>query len=288
MKPKLLFCPLIASIFCLFLSQNVHSSALTISIPNSQWWDLVRQGNGNLATQLPLGAPAKALKNLAEVRENMLSQAKTTFTVGLIPSNEVNAFARKEAGYTLIIFTSGFLLRFGNDADVLATTLGHELAHHLLGHTNTNLENNPKPVYMLTNHPNQNNLSSPQNRGQKKTLEEIQNNERAADLAGIEWAVKAGYSACGSYRLAEGLAEIQKNPLSSQSLSTHPTNTERMEIAQNFGAEHNRPASCMASQVAVPAPTPVPSELPTMLSEPLLPEALPPSFGFPRNPFLFG
>ena len=288
MKPKLLFCPLIVSIFCLFLSQNVLSSALTISIPNGQWWDLVRQGNGNLATQLPLGAPAKALKNLAEVRENMLSQAKTRFTVGLIPSNEVNAFARKEAGYTLIIFTSGFLLRFGNDADVLATTLGHELAHHLLGHTNANLENDAKPVYMLANLPNQNNLSSPQNRSQQKTLEEIQNNERAADLAGIEWAVKAGYSACGSYRLAEGLAEIEKNPLSSQYLSTHPTNSERMAIAQNFGAEHNRPASCMASQVAVPAPTPVPSELPTILSEPLLPEALPPSFGFPRNPFLFG
>ena len=288
MKPKLLFCPLIASIFCLFLSQNVLSSALTISIPNGQWWDLVRQGNGNLATQLPLGAPAKALKTLAEVRENMLSQAKTTFTVGLIPSNEVNAFARKEAGYTLIIFTSGFLLRFGNDADVLATTLGHELAHHLLGHTNTNLENNPKPVYMLANYPNQNNLSSPQNKGQQKTLEEIQNNERAADLAGIEWAVKAGYSACGSYRLAEGLAEIEKNPLSTQYLSTHPTNSERMATAQNFGAEHNRPASCTASKVAVPAPAPAPSELPTLLSEPLLPEALPPSFGFPRNPFLFG
>jgi len=250
MKPRSLLLRLFASIFCLFLSQNALSSSLTISIPNGQWWEEVRQGNSNLATKLGIQAPAEALKTLAQVRKNMLSNAKTTFTVGLIPSNEVNAYARVESGYTLIIFTSGFLLRFGNDADVLATTLGHELAHHVLGHTNPHLGEPEKPVYMLTS--NSVGANSALSIERQKSVKDIQHNERQADLVGMEWAVKAGYSACGSYRLAEGLAEIQSNPVSNLYLSTHPSNVERMETAKQFGRNNDQATSCMASNVEAP------------------------------------
>jgi Peptidase family M48 len=250
MKPRSLLLPLFASIFCLFLSQNVLSSSLTISIPNGQWWEEVRQGNSNLATKLGIQAPAEALKTLAQVRKNMLSNAKTTFTVGLIPSNEVNAYARVESGYTLIIFTSGFLLRFGNDADVLATTLGHELAHHVLGHTNPHLGEPEKPIYMLTS--NSIGANSALSIERQKSVKDIQHNERQADLVGMEWAVKAGYSACGSYRLAEGLADIQSSSNSNLYLSTHPTNLERMETAKQFSRNNYQATSCMASNVEVP------------------------------------
>lgn len=245
MKPRSLLFPLFASIVCLFLSQNALSSSLTISIPNGQWWEEVRQGNGNLATKLGIQAPAEALKTLAQVRKNMLSHTKTTFTVGLIPSNEVNAYARVESGYTLIIFTSGFLLRFGNDPDVLATTLGHELAHHVLGHTNHNHGHSEKPVYMLTS--NSVGANSALTIERQKLVKDIQHNERQADLVGMEWAVKAGYSACGSYRLAEGLAEIQSSSSSNLYLSTHPTNLERMETAKQFSRNYDQATSCMAS-----------------------------------------
>ncbi|MBU3630106.1 M48 family metallopeptidase [Polynucleobacter sp. AP-Melu-500A-A1] len=267
MKPRSLLLPLFASIFCLFLSQNALSSSLTISIPNGQWWEEVRQGNSNLATKLGLQAPAQALKTLAQVRKNMLSYAKTTFTVGLIPSNEVNAYARVESGYTLIIFTSGFLLRFGNDPDVLATTLGHELAHHVLGHTNHHLGEPEKPVYMLTG--NSMGANSALTIERQKSVKDIQHNERQADLVGMEWAVKAGYSACGSYRLAEGLAEIQSNSTSNLYLSTHPSNLERMETAKQFGRNNYQATSCMASNDKVPVPETA-TELPTLASEPLV------------------
>ena len=266
MKSRSLLFPLIVSIICLFLSQNVQSSSLTISIPNAQWWEEVRQGNGHLATKLGLQAPAQALKTLAQVRKNMLSHAKTTFTVGLIPSTEVNAYARVESGYTLIIFTSGFLLRFGNDPDVLATTLGHELAHHVLGHTNHHHGHSEKPVYMLTS--NSVGTNSALTLERQKSAQEIQHNERQADLVGMEWAVKAGYSACGSYRLAEGLAEIQANSTSNFYLATHPSNLERMETAKQFGKNHYQATSCMASNKQKPEQETV-TALPDPISEPL-------------------
>jgi predicted Zn-dependent protease len=83
----------------------------------------------------------------------------------------------------------------------------------------------------------------------QKSVKDIQHNERQADLVGMEWAVKAGYSACGSYRLAEGLAEIQSNPVSNLYLSTHPTNLERMETAKQFSRNNYQATSCMASNV---------------------------------------
>jgi len=267
MKPRSLFLTVFASIFCLFLSQNALSSSLTISIPNGQWWEEVRQGNSNLATKLGLQAPPQALKTLAQVRKNMLSNAKTTFTVGLIPSNEVNAYARVESGYTLIIFTSGFLLRFGNDPDVLATTLGHELAHHVLGHTNHHLGEPEKPVYMLTG--NSVGTNSALSIERQKLVKDIQHNERQADLVGMEWAVKAGYSACGSYRLAEGLAEIQSNPALNLYLFTHPSNLERMETAKQFSQNHYQATSCMASNSKPEPVTETVNVLPTPVLEPL-------------------
>lgn len=250
MMPRSLLLPLFASLFFLTWSQNTIGSTLNISIPNGQWWEEVRQGNDKLATKLNIQAPAEALKTLAQVRKKMLSHAKTTFTVGLIPSNEINAYARVESGYTLIIFTSGFLLRFGNDPDVLATTLGHELAHHVLGHTNHHHSHSEKPVYMLTS--NSVGASPALSIERRKSAQEIQHNERQADLVGMEWAVKAGYSACGSYRLAEGLAEIQSNSSSNLYLATHPTNLERMETAKQFSRNNDQATSCMASNANSP------------------------------------
>jgi predicted Zn-dependent protease len=76
----------------------------------------------------------------------------------------------------------------------------------------------------------------------KQTLD----NERQADLLGMQWAIKAGYSACGSYRLAQGLEELKSGISSAVNLASHPTNNERMQIAQQFEHLENRSTNCMA------------------------------------------
>lgn len=250
MKLRSLLPALFASIFCLCLSQNASSSPLTISIPNGQWWDEVRQGNSNLATKLGLSVPTEHLKTLANVREKMIAQGMAGFTLGLLPSDEVNAYAKREGGHDLIIFTSGFLLRFGNDPDVLATTLGHEMAHHLLGHTKPPSKNGTNPLYMLTNHSHHHpvshaNSSINPNQDSYALAKQTLDNEHQADLLGMEWAIKAGFSACGSYRLAQGLEEIQNGVASKAHSKSHPSNLERMQISQKLEQLENRSTGCM-------------------------------------------
>lgn len=254
MKTRSLLSSLFVSIFCLFLSQNALSSSLTISIPNGQWWDEVRQGNGNLATKLGLSVPPEHLKTLANVRGKMIAQGMAGFTLGLLPSDEVNAFAKREAGHDLIIFTSGFLLRFGNDPDVLATTLGHEMAHHLLGHTKLPSDNGASQLHMLTNHAHHHPHLNANSAAISNPIQDIKalakqtlDNERQADLLGMQWAIKAGYSACGSYRLAQGLDEIQNGITSKTNLISHPSNLERMQISQKLEQLENHSTSCMVN-----------------------------------------
>jgi predicted Zn-dependent protease len=62
----------------------------------------------------------------------------------------------------------------------------------------------------------------------------------------MEWAYKAGYSPCGSYRFANKLNYMSEGA-SLTSLSTHPGNNERMENALAFVQLKNIP-SCSNDQ----------------------------------------
>ena len=62
---------------------------------------------------------------------------------------------------------------------------------------------------------------------------------------GMQWAMQAGYSPCGSYRFAakmNALGEGAAIPF----LSTHPGNNERMENANKI-AESQKSISCYTS-----------------------------------------
>ncbi len=94
-----------------------------VVIPNSEWWASA-ENSTDLST-----------RNLAQVRHRMNDVVPVRYTLALSKQPEINAYATRENGLTLVVFTDGFMKTFGADPDVLATTLGHELAHHKLGHT---------------------------------------------------------------------------------------------------------------------------------------------------------
>jgi predicted Zn-dependent protease len=71
--------------------------------------------------------------------------------------------------------------------------------------------------------------------------------ERAADLQGMQWAQQAGYSACGSYRFAARMDSIGEGA-SFAFLSTHPGNAERMQNAETW-VQSNRAAPCSSSPI---------------------------------------
>jgi len=212
-------------------SSKSEKSQMTVSIPSSQKWN-------EHAT-----APT-SLAKLSQVRARMLASSQFSFDVGISTSSQINAHASRENGLALIIFDQGFLDEFGNDPDILATTLGHELAHHQLGHTapdyasnrNTIINASSQALGMLASYfiPFSGLLVG--NGIQAVGLSYSRDDERAADEKGMHFAIQAGYSPCGSYRLSKRLEELNNNAALSF-LSTHPGNSERMENAQRINQQ---------------------------------------------------
>lgn len=213
----------------------------TVQIPNDAWWQAANSGSSASSSA------SASEKNLAKVRQNMMKTVPFPFVVGLSDSTEINAFAQLQNNQRYIIFTNGFMVQFGNDPDVLATVIGHELAHHQLGHTQPDYAKNRDAAIDATSQalgmiasyfiPFSGLVVGNAAKGVGLTFS--RNDERSADEMGMQWAMQAGYSPCGSYRFAakmNALGEGAAIPF----LSTHPGNTERMEnanlYAQNKGA----------------------------------------------------
>lgn len=209
---------------------------VSIALPDRDWWDQA----------VSSGDPAT--RNLAQARARMRSVAPMWFKLGISPQQEINAFATKQNGQTLVVFTQGFLKEFGNDPDLLATTLGHELAHHQLGHTDPQRKKNQQLAQEITAQalgtianffvPFSGLLAGPA--VQTVSLGFSRDDERDADRLGLEWAYKAGYSPCGSYRFANRMTDLGKES-TLVFLSTHPGNNERAENAQAFMQEKGLP-----------------------------------------------
>jgi predicted Zn-dependent protease len=207
-----------------------------VSIPNEAWWTQAANGNDiNLA-------------NLAKVRQQMNRVSPAPYTLGITQQTQVNAFATEKTGQPLVVFTKGFLDQFGNDPDILATTLGHEIAHHKLGHTNQERQKNRALAQEASSRilsivssifiPFSGFIVGPSVSAMGLSFN--RDDEREADQLGMLWALQAGYSPCGSYRLSEGMAKLGKEN-SLAFLTTHPGSSERSENAQNFMVENKLP-----------------------------------------------
>jgi predicted Zn-dependent protease len=212
-------------------SSKSEKSKITVSIPSSQWW----QDQASSSTRMA---------KLSQVRAQMLNSSQFSFEIGISTSNQINAHASPENGLALIIFNQGFLDEFGNDPDILATTLGHELAHHQLGHTAPDYASNRNTIINVSSQafgmiasyfiPFSGLLVG--NGIQALGLSYSRDDERAADEKGMALAIQAGYSPCGSFRLSKKLEELNNNATLSF-LSTHPGNSERMANSQRFNQE---------------------------------------------------
>ena len=225
---------------------NPSNTQFTVEIPNTSWWLAVANNQANKVPPLNSIARTADLGTLARVRGRMKKMAQFDFTIAISSSDIINAYAKHQNGMNLIILTSGFIHKFGNDSDAIATTLGHELAHHYFGHSDHEQESNTYAA---------NSVAQPMNYIGTSLValqtvdvyEGRRNQERAADLLGMYWATHAGYSAIGAYKLAQGLKELQGNQ---NYIPTHPSNAERMETAQKY-AEYCTHSECTAATQSV-------------------------------------
>jgi len=224
-KPLLIICA------SLLMACTTAKKPSSVQIPNDAWW---QEANNN-----PTSSSAE--KNLASVRQKLIKTVPFPFVVGLADSSEINAYAQLQSNQRYIILTTGFINQFGNDPDVIAAVLGHELAHHQLGHTQADYAKNrdlavdatSQALGMIASYfiPFSGLVIGNAAKGVGLTFS--RNDERSADEMGMQWAMQAGYSPCGSYRFAAKLNALGEGA-AIPFLSTHPGNNERMENASKF------------------------------------------------------
>jgi predicted Zn-dependent protease len=220
-----------------------------VQVPNDAWWQSANTDPSASSSE----------KNLATVRQQMMKSVPFPFVVGLSDTAEINAYAQLQNNQRYIILTNGFIAQFGNDPDVLAAVLGHELAHHQLGHTQPDYAKNRDAAIDVTSQalgmiasyfiPFSGLVVGNAAKGMGLTWS--RNDERSADEMGMQWAMQAGYSPCGSYRFAAQMNALGEGAAITF-LSTHPGNNERMANADRF-AQNKKGAPCSSDPVTIQA-----------------------------------
>ncbi|WP_353201405.1 M48 family metallopeptidase [Polynucleobacter sp.] len=231
----------------LLIACSASKKSMVVQIPNDAWWQSANADPSASSSE----------KNLAIVRQQMMKSVPFPFVVGLSDSTEINAYAQLQNNQRYIILTNGFITQFGNDPDVMAAVLGHELAHHQLGHTQPDYAKNRDAAIDVTSQalgmiasyfiPFSGLVVGNAAKGMGLTWS--RNDERSADEMGMQWAMQAGYSPCGSYRFAaqmNALGEGAAIPF----LSTHPGNNERMVNADRF-TQNKKGAPCSSDPVMI-------------------------------------
>jgi len=230
--------------FVIFLLSSLISCSLTkekngeikVNVPNDAWW------------KAAINSKDGAIANLSQVRLNMNVVISMPYSLGISQQNEINAFATQKNGQVLVIFTKGFLNEFGKDPDILATTLGHEVAHHYLGHTNPVRQRDRAFAQEAASRiigtiaslliPYSGLIVGPTVK--TASLSFNRDDEREADQWGMQKALQAGYSPCGSYRFSIRMTELGKDS-ALPFMTTHPGNIKRAEDTQTFMNEHQLP-----------------------------------------------
>jgi predicted Zn-dependent protease len=238
----------IAVFLCsLLIACSASKKPMTVQVPNDAWWQSANTDPSASSSE----------KNLATVRQQMMKSVPFPFVVGLSDTAEINAYAQLQNNQRYIILTNGFIAQFGNDPDVLAAVLGHELAHHQLGHTQPDYAKNRDAAIDVTSQalgmiasyfiPFSGLVVGNAAKGMGLTWS--RNDERSADEMGMQWAMQAGYSPCGSYRFAAQMNALGEGAAITF-LSTHPGNNERMANADRF-AQNKKGAPCSSDPVTI-------------------------------------
>ena len=167
------------------------------------------------------------------------SDAKVPFTIKVLDSEEVNAFALP-GGFFFV--NSGLILAAGNEAE-LAGVMGHEIAHVAARHATRNATKGQLAQigmlgaaigipYGWTGYGVQQgaSLAIPMS-----FLAFSRAHEREADHLGLQYMYKAGYDPSAFVDFFEKIESLEiKRPGSvSKAFSTHPMTDDRIKAAQN-------------------------------------------------------
>lgn len=207
-------------------------------LPPEAVWQSAR-GNGATLTDskgVVHHITAKAVINLLDARDKLRTVSGIDPVLAVVETETPNAFALVHNDRPTVAFSISYLQKVGEDAEALAATLGHELAHIHLGHSGAAREQREAGATVGANALGilLNLVGVPlggyiANAGVTAFSRSFtRDEERAADEQGLTWAAAAGFNPCGYARIGKLLsAEGPAIPM----FSTHPGFGERSELA---------------------------------------------------------
>lgn len=194
--------------------------------PDEDWWAEAGRSGGRFVGKdgSILRVKAEHARNLREVAGRIREQSAIAAQIAFVDAAELNAYAIQAGGVRQIAISLPLLDAIGDDRDALATTIGHEAAHMHYGH-----EAARKVRGQLT-------MGDPAAIAGILTVNTSfsRYEEREADLKGMEWAVAAGFSPCGSARTMRVIGAHDAAPGENAFLSMHPGHGERIERANDL------------------------------------------------------
>ncbi len=197
--------------------------------PDETWWvEAGRSGRKFTARDGSIKVvQARHAKNVHEVNRKIQTQSGLAASIALEDSDTPNAFAADSNGERLITLSLPFLAAIGDDRDALATSIGHEVAHLYYAHGATRKERNQAVIGSTMAIAGIITVNTSFSRFE----------EREADIKGMEWAVAAGFSPCGSARTIRMLEAYGRGADGNPFMATHPGHTQRIARANALSQE---------------------------------------------------
>ena len=209
--------------------------------------------------------PKNTLKNLHDAREKLTKTSGKTFQYAIVDSDYHSHMMITQGDQEYIGFSLHFLDTFGNDQDVIAAAVAHDLAHIADGDTG-DAQDQREIGFFVARQVIGAALSfvgSPiAGYGGSLAISGVEHEvavaeENKTNPVGLQWLVDAGYSPCGYVTMkayADKNATLD-NPAAY--ISTHPGIDDRAELAQQKIAEKpgNTCSSILPTVAASKQPT---------------------------------
>jgi Zn-dependent protease with chaperone function len=191
------------------------------------------------------------IRNIVEVKNKLSAINGVNVPIYIRSDSEVNAFAFEYPNQMPFIgLTLGMINSFGEDPDVMASVLAHEMAHihqhHVLNKMNRQqtIATIGSVLSVIIDAKTGNNIAA--NTIDKLAIDVIsgiasmkftRDEESEADSYGFEWVVESGYKVEGAIKLFSYLESHYGDGVSF--LQDHPVNSERIEKAKNYALRIN-------------------------------------------------
>jgi Zn-dependent protease with chaperone function len=221
---------------------------------------ILRNTNGVVVAKIPVAHA----QTLVEIKRRLVEASGLYFSIVVVEGTSPNAFVSNGLGRNVVAVNLGMLNVYGNDADVLAAVVGHEIGH--IGKRHLDEKATREVIldivglivgisldYGINKHTG---VSVPIGQvisaigGTMISRKFDRDQEHEADELAVRWMHTAGYDTTGAIRLMQNLSSS-----SPDFFATHPTSEDRV-------ANVRRHVAALVPRSTIVARAPSRAELP--------------------------